>query len=143
MTEKLLTGTLSLNTNKQTKLIYIFFFLCGGGGGEGTISVIYWETHFILLFVRVGIFFWGGGGGGGGGGDTEVGTFGKISERPHHTHKPALLYNVTKLVVSPHSKFVKFKLPHPLIKTFWTTGAGQNPFTVSGRLILSSTVFIS
>ena len=115
-------------------LIYIFFFLWG----EGTISVIYWETHFILLFVRVGIF-WGGEGG-----DTEAGTtFGKISERPHYTHKPALLYNVTKLVVSPHSKFVKFKLPHPLIKTFWTTGAGQNPFTVSGRLILSSTVFIS
>ena len=80
-------------------LIYIFF--CGG---EGTISVIYWETQFILLFVRVGIFL------GGRGGDTEV---------------------------------VKFKLPHPLIKTFWTTGAGQNPFTVSGRLILSSTVFIS
>ena len=42
-------------------LIYIFFLW-----GEGTISVIYWETHFILLFVRVGIF-WGGGGGGGGG----------------------------------------------------------------------------
>ena len=79
--------------------IYIFFLW-----GEGTISVIYWETQFIL-FVRVGIFL-----GGGGGEDTEV---------------------------------VKFKLPHPLIKTFWTTGAGQNPFTVSGRLILSSTVFIS
>ena len=37
-------------------LIYIFLW------GEGTISVIYWETHFILLFVRVGIFLWGEGG---------------------------------------------------------------------------------
>ena len=122
----------------NVELLMYFFF--GGGGGEGTISVIYWETHFILLFVRVGIFFWGGGGGV----IQRLGQHLAKFQRDPTTHtKPALLYNVTKLVVSPHSKFVKFKLPHPLIKTFWTTGAGQNPFTVSGRLILSSTVFIS
>ena len=117
----------------NVELLYFFFF-----GGEGTISVIYWEIHFILLFVRVGIF-WGGGG------IQRLGQHLAKFQRDPTTHtKPALLYNVTKLVVvSPHSKFVKFKLPHPLIKTFWTTGAGQNPFTVSGRLILSSTVFIS
>ena len=115
-------------------LINIFFFV----GGGYNFSYILGNTLYIIICAGRH-FFWGGGGG-----DTEFGTtFGKISERPHHTHKPALLYNVTKLVVSPHSKFVKFKLPHPLIKTFWTTGAGQTPFTVSGRLILSSTVFIS
>ena len=37
--------------------LLIYFFLWG----EGTISVIYWETHFILLFVRVGIFLGGDG----------------------------------------------------------------------------------
>ena len=114
-------------------LIYIFFV-----GGGYNFSYILGNTLYIIICA--GRHFLGGGEGG----DTEVGTtIGKISERPHHTQKPALLYNVTKLVVSPHSKYVKFKLPHPLIKTFWTTGAGQNPFTVSGRLILSSTVFIS
>ena len=108
-------------------------------GGGYNFSYILGNTLYIIICA--GRHFLGGRGGGV---DTEAGTtFGKISERPHHTHKPALLYNVTKLVVSPHSKFVKLKLPHPLIKTFWTTGAGQNPFTVSGRLILSSTVFIS
>ena len=114
-------------------LIYFFF----GGGGGGRVQIQLYTGNTLYIIICAGRHFLGGR-------DTEVGTtFGKISERPHHTHKPALLYNVTKLVVSPHSKFVKFKLPHPLIKTFRTTGAGQNPFTVSGRLILSSTVFIS
>ena len=43
----------------NVELLIYFFFLWG----EGTISVIYWETQFIL-FVRVGIFLGGGGGGG-------------------------------------------------------------------------------
>ena len=61
-------------------LIYIFLW------GEGTISVIYWETHFILLFVRVGIFFFLGGGGVGGGGIQRLGQHLAKFQRDPTTH---------------------------------------------------------